>query len=111
MKKLNRPETLREAQRFEQYNREARRQGLCTRCSAQASYGRQLGWSNVHPPCPNCARLVASFPVEQGNGWKTWPLKRLRGSSPAVSAPPRTPGTLVVLAADEEAHSDAEAAA
>ena len=60
--KTARPETWSESQSFTARNNRYRALGLCPRCTAQAAYGHQHGFTAVHPPCPECAPLVATFP-------------------------------------------------
>lgn len=66
----NEPETLRQARRWDDRARQYRDALLCDRCAAQAAYGHQCGFLDVHPPCRSCSVVVASFPVPAVNGWR-----------------------------------------
>lgn len=45
--------------------------GLCNGCAGQAAWGHQCGFALIHPPCPDCAVLIADWPVAKPNGWRT----------------------------------------
>jgi hypothetical protein len=64
---LGRPESLRQAQRFETYRSHYADLGLCASCSALYAYGHQHGFSaliHVQPgqPCTACRPVVETFP-------------------------------------------------
>src|SRR5699024_126212 len=68
------PETLRQAQRWDSAVARYAHAGLCTPCASQAAWGAQIGYSRVRPPCEECAAAVAEFPgAEHVNGWRSWP--------------------------------------
>lgn len=67
------PETHQQAAEWDRRNNGYIRLGLCYRCASQAAWGHQLGFSVVHPPCEGCQPLVATFPEEKSNGWRTAP--------------------------------------
>ncbi len=66
----DRPETLRQAQRFEVHKGEFLRLGLCHPCAAQGAYGRQCGFTSVRAPCADCLPLLDPLPVASPNGWR-----------------------------------------
>lgn len=55
------PETMRQARRWDTANVRYTRAGLCTMCASQAAWAGQIGYSRVHPPCEECAPVVAEF--------------------------------------------------
>lgn len=65
-----RPETLGQAVRWETVKNRYGRRGLRVRCAAQAAWGHQLGFGNVHPPCGVCESVVVGFEVAERNGWR-----------------------------------------
>lgn len=79
--KVDPPETLRQAQRWDSAVTRYTRAGLCARCASQAAWGGQIGYTRVHAPCEYCAAIVADFPgAEHVNGWRTLPeMRRDRG--------------------------------
>lgn len=66
------PETLRAARRWDETRDRYAAAGLCDRCAAQAAYGHADGFSEIHPPCDNCAELVTALPVARVNGWRSF---------------------------------------
>jgi hypothetical protein len=52
--KIRRPETLAQAQRFDNIRAHYERAGLCAACAAQAAYGHAYGFTSVHARCPGC---------------------------------------------------------
>jgi hypothetical protein len=64
------PETMEQARRWEVVKNRYERAGLCHICSAQAAFGHQLGFSRVHPPCPDCVPVVAEFPYPAVAPWR-----------------------------------------
>ncbi len=66
----DRPETLRQARRFEVHKGEFLHLGLCHPCAAQGAYGRQFGFGLVRPPCADCLPLLSLLPVAAPNGWR-----------------------------------------
>lgn len=65
------PETPRQAERWEVVKNKALAHGLCVQCASQLAWGHQAGFASIHPPCPQCADLVATLPKERPNGWRT----------------------------------------
>lgn len=65
------PETLRQAKTWESVKNKALKFGLCPRCASQLAWGHQGGFTTVHPPCAECAPLVATLPKARANGWRT----------------------------------------
>jgi hypothetical protein len=51
------PETLYQAQHWDRAKSEYVALGWCQQCAAQAAWGHQLGFSNIHDPCPDCTEL------------------------------------------------------
>ncbi len=82
----NEPETLRQARRFDERATQYRRALGCDRCAAQAAYGHQEGFADVHPPCAACRPIVATFPVPAVNGWRKIDGKAADGPELPVSA-------------------------
>lgn len=85
------PETMRQAQRWDSAFTRYARADLCARCASQAAWGGQIGYARVHAPCKTCAPIVADFPgAEHVNGWRSWPEMtvhhRPRGDSGAARA-------------------------
>ena len=66
----NGPETLRQARRFDERATQYRRALGCDPCAAQAAYGHQHGFADVHRPCTACQPIVGTFPVPAVNGWR-----------------------------------------
>lgn len=98
------PETLRQAQRFDAYSREAAAAGLCRVCAPQYSFGRRDGFSTVqHPPCAACTDLMVPWPLTATNGWRKTATRRSGGDPVAFSAFPGVPGTVVLLTATQSA--------
>ena len=71
MVKKAKPETHAQARWWDRRCNGYVRFGLCYRCAAQASWGHQLGFADIHSPCAACAPIVDTFPVERINGWRT----------------------------------------
>jgi len=80
------PETIEQAVTWDRVKARYVDDGLCHACAAQAAYGHQLGWlyvsdrpwpdrdRRIKPPCPDCAPIVATFPVAvPGSPWRHWP--------------------------------------
>lgn len=89
------PETPRQARRFDEYSAAAARRGLCRVCAPQHAYGRQYGFRQVHPPCRDCLVVMAAWPTGAAQGWRMW-----GASVPAESeALADMPGTAQVGAA------------
>lgn len=66
------PETPRQAERCDRTSRFAHDVGeLCWACSAQLAWGHACGFTEVHSPCADCAPIVALWPVEKPNRWRT----------------------------------------
>ena len=69
--RADRPETLREAIRWQTVKNHYVALGLCHVCAAQAAYGHQIGFTRINQPCPDCAGVVAGLPDETANGWRS----------------------------------------
>lgn len=65
------PETLRQARRWDECAARYRRALGCAGCSAQAAWGRALGWLQVRPPCQGCRPIVQTWAGALVNGWHT----------------------------------------
>ena len=58
------PETLRQARRWDETAARYRAQGLDPSCAAQLAWGHQVGFSQVHPVCGECAtKLMGAVSV------------------------------------------------
>jgi hypothetical protein len=64
------PETMRQAKRWETVKNRYLAAGLCIKCASQAAYGHQLAFSRIHPPCDDCAAVVAGFPIHATTVWR-----------------------------------------
>lgn len=64
------PETPSQAKEFDRRKRTYREAGLCHTCAAQAAFGHQSGFLQVHGPCTGCAPVVAGFPLPAGGAWR-----------------------------------------
>lgn len=87
--RADKPETLSQAQTWERRNNQYLAAGLCHRCASQAAWGHQLGFGRLeHSPCATCRPVVATFPNQASQGWRTLarqeapgaPSMRVRGS-------------------------------
>lgn len=67
------PETLRQAESFGRVVRYSTDAGLCHACAAQLGWAVQNGYTNVRPPCDDCRRVVAGWPVRKPNEWQVPP--------------------------------------
>jgi hypothetical protein len=77
-KPIDRPETLAQAKRWDTQCARARAWGLCDRCSSQYSWGLQLGFTQVHPPCDSCAELLAdAVGTARIGGWRNLRLTKV----------------------------------
>lgn len=68
------PETLAQAAYWDRVKRNGLGYGLCHGCAAQLAWAHQShtgGFAAAHPPCAECAPLVARLPVARVNGWRT----------------------------------------
>jgi hypothetical protein len=52
------PETIYQAQKWDKNKSLYLRAGFCEVCAAQATWGHQLGFSHVKPPCASCTGRV-----------------------------------------------------
>jgi hypothetical protein len=80
------PESPSQAKEFDRRKRAYRDAGLCHACAAQAAFGHQMGFLQVHPPCASCVPVVTGFPYPAENSWRrfrrgrslgevaTWPM-------------------------------------
>lgn len=77
------PETNKQAQVWETVKNRYLRLGLCHRCTSQAAWAHQIGWTRIeHDPCLNCLPLVQHLPLPTANAaWR---------SAPRTQALPRT---------------------
>lgn len=57
-RKGDRPETVRQAQTWQNVKGQYQEAGLCEGCAGQAAYGHQLGFARIQDPCMTC-RSVA----------------------------------------------------
>lgn len=68
------PETVSQARTWQRVRDHYRSTGLCDRCAAQAAWAHQDHgdqWVTIHPPCPRCAPIVATFPDRTPSGsWR-----------------------------------------
>lgn len=76
--KADRPETLAQAVEWQAVERHYVTLGLCHACAAQAAYGHQIGFTRINQPCPDCATVVAGFPDEAANGWRSQSYRKMR---------------------------------
>ena len=51
---LTRPESPTQAQTWDKVASRYRAAGWCDQCAAQAAWGHQCGFTQIHPPCPTC---------------------------------------------------------
>jgi hypothetical protein len=65
-----RPETLGQARTWDSNANAWEDFGLCRACAGQAAWGAQLGFAEVHPPCPDCAPKIAHLPTLKPNEWR-----------------------------------------
>lgn len=82
MPKSSDPETNSQADEHGRTMRHYMRLGLCNRCAGQAAWGHQDGFSSIHPPCPSCLPIVASFPTKQPGPWRSYSRRYGRALSP-----------------------------
>jgi hypothetical protein len=80
------PESQSQVKEFDRRRRAYREAGLCHACAAQAAFGHQMGFLQVHPPCSSCVPVVMGFPYPAENSWRrfrrgrsltevaTWPM-------------------------------------
>ena len=57
-RKGDRPETLRQAETWENVKNKYVAAGLDNGCAGQAAYGHQMGFARIHPPCPACQLIT-----------------------------------------------------
>lgn len=55
----DKPETIRQARRWDQAKAGYLKRGLCSPCAGQLAWGQQLGLSRVNPPCEKCSLLIS----------------------------------------------------
>lgn len=76
--KVSRPESLEQARTFTKYRNVYSSKGLCDHCAAQAAYGHQHGFHQVHPPCEDCYDLVLTFPHRtSAQAWRKHDMRSL----------------------------------
>lgn len=96
-RKVDLSETARQAQRWDDAFTRYTRAGLCGSCASQAAWAGQIGYARAHPPCADCAPIVADFPgAEHVNGWRSLPemaRDRRRGRTSATGSGAEAPGT------------------
>lgn len=81
------PESQRQAQRWDAWAGQYRRALGCDGCAAQASWGRALGWMRVRPPCARCTLVVETWSGRDvGNGWRVFGTEPASALSLTVSA-------------------------
>jgi hypothetical protein len=64
-------ESNRQARTYDATKLHYQRLGLCRFCAAQASWGHQLGFSRVKPPCDECQPFVDTFPTAKPGRWRS----------------------------------------
>lgn len=67
----NPPETIAQARTWMTVKNIYLELGLCEGCAAQAAWGHQCGFTAIRPPCGACLKVIAAFPIEKPNGWRT----------------------------------------
>ncbi len=70
--KSKKVETFWQAGTFDSTKRHYVRLGLCYPCAAQAAWGHQLGFSEIHQPCHECQSLVDTFPRVRPGRWRSY---------------------------------------
>lgn len=69
--KAARPETVRQAERWDVVRNLAGSLGLCDRCAPQYADGIAVGFTSVRPPCPACANLLDALGGQpKPSGWR-----------------------------------------
>lgn len=86
--KVDRPETLRQARRWESLAVTYRAAGLCDRCASQAATARQLGHSQSAGPCSTCWPLWARMLPVSGSALTETP-DNARAVSESAARPRR----------------------
>lgn len=68
------PETLRQARRWDDVKSQYVSAGLCHHCASQAAWGHQGGFASIKPPCGGCKGLTmpASLVLKHGDRAVTW---------------------------------------
>ena len=79
----HKPETIHQARDWDRYKNTYLAGGLCHRCSAQAAWGHQCGFTLIRPPCEECVLLVAALPERAAGA--VW---RRHGSGRPIPADP-----------------------
>lgn len=69
--KGKRVETFWQAETFDANKRHYLGLGLCYTCAAQAAWGHQLGFSQIHEPCHACQPIVDRFPLAKQGKWRS----------------------------------------
>lgn len=64
------PETIRQARRWEKVKDVYLELGLCHKCAAMAAWGHQVGFAICNRPCDICLPLIEGLPREEANGWQ-----------------------------------------
>lgn len=77
---INQTETPAQAQRFDTVRKHYDSLGLCPSCAAQAAYGHQHGFSVAKSPCQECWQIIARFPRQEANGWRSLEWQKYRQS-------------------------------
>lgn len=85
--KVDPPETLAQARRWDRAHAWYLRAGLCGRCASQMAWGHQIGWGRVHPPCESCLLIIGTFPLIQVNGWRSVPKQGRTAREWRIGAP------------------------
>ena len=73
------PESRVQAKEFDRRKRAYRDAGLCHACAAQAAFGHQMGFLQVHPPCASCVPIVMGFPYPAEGSWRRFRRGRSLG--------------------------------
>jgi len=89
--KAARPETVRQAERWDLIRNLAAQLGLCDRCAPQYADGIAVGFAIVRPPCPACANLLDVLGGEPRlSGWRVLPSTPRHPDSRESSGGPQT---------------------
>lgn len=87
------PETVRQAKRWDVSKQAYVRAGLCEYCAGQAAWGHQIGFTKSHPPCADCAPVVAAFPQvgPAGTEWRRFDSAANAGGTESTGVSPGGP--------------------
>jgi hypothetical protein len=89
--KAARPETVRQAERWDVVRNLAGQLGLCDRCAPQYADGIAVGFAIVHPPCTACVNLLETFGGQaKPSGWRVLPSTPRHLDTRSSSSGPQT---------------------